>query len=225
VQADVDFWPSTQLLPLLRQQLPAWGAVDKALVVPNFQRSGHGCRNDPRIEACHEALAEGRLAMPDTFDALAACLGAKDCAVFDSEYNPTGQSSTDHGRWKKLPEGRTMRIGCFASERYEPYVVLRRGESTPTFDERFFGYGKNKVQLLVHLRLAGFAFEALGRGFLLHFPHQKSAAKELWLHNTGAVHGETDRLFRQFRAEIAAQYRNRTQLTPLCPRAASKDRT
>ena len=94
--------------------------------------------------------------------------------------------------------------------------------STPRFDERFFGYGKNKVQLLVHLRLAGFAFEVLARGFLLHFPHPKSAAKELWLHTS--VHGATDRLFNEFRGALAAQYRNRTQLTPMCLRTKSKSR-
>ena len=39
------------------------------------------------------------------------------------------------------------------------------------FDERFVGYGKNKVQLLVHLRRAGYAFDVLGGGFVVHFPH------------------------------------------------------
>ena len=90
----------------------------------------------------------------------------------------------------------------------------RHSERTPRFDERFFGYGKNKVQLLVHLRLAGFVFEVLARGFLMHFPHPKSASKELWLHTS--AHGAVDRLFNEFRAAMAAQYRNRTQLTPLC---------
>ena len=32
--------------------------------------------------------------------------------------------------------------------RYEPYVVLRTCDA-PLYDERFFGYGKNKIQVRV----------------------------------------------------------------------------
>lgn len=76
------------------------------------------------------------------------------CSVFDVEYNPQGQSSTNTRAWRKFDRHGTYRIPCLASERYEPFVVLRRTQQTPMFDERFHGYGKNKVQLLVHLRRA-----------------------------------------------------------------------
>ena len=206
--------PSSELLKLLRRQLPLWGSEQKVLVVPNFQRSGHGCRNDAEHTACRAALARGELAMPQNYSALKACLAGKDCAVFDSEYNPTGQSSTDIGRWHKLGEGETMRIKCIRSERYEPFVTLRRDVDTPTFDERFSGYGKNKVQQLVHLRVAGFRFEVLGRGFLLHFPHAKSASKDKWLHSS--AHRNVDRLFQTFEQEVRTRYQNVTQQSPLC---------
>ena len=82
------------------------------------------------------------------------------------------------------------------------------------FDDRFNGYGKNKVQHLVHLRRAGFAFEVLGGGFLIHFPHAKSASKEKWLHST--AHRDVERLFATFEKEIENKYWNVTQRTPLC---------
>lgn len=212
---DVDFWPSRALRGLVRAQLPAWRDAPRALVVPNFQRNGHGCRNDEsNPHACREALAAGRLAMPDTFEALQACIGDKECAVFDSEWNAAGQSSTNVGMWKQMGENRTRRLKCLQSARYEPFTVVRRGLATPLFDERFYGYGKNKVSFLVELRLAGFEFVVLGRGFLLHFPHPKSAAKDRWLHTS--AHQKVERIYQAFEVDIAAKYRNTTQRTPLC---------
>lgn len=156
---DVDFWPSVQLLDLIRGQLPPWGEARRALVVPNFQRSGHGCRNDERGTACRDALDAGSISMPANFSALSNCLDARDCSVFDIEYNPLGQSSTNTRAWRKLAAGDVAPIRCLLSNRYEPFVVLRRARHTPLYDERFHGYGKNKVQMTVHLRLAGFGFE------------------------------------------------------------------
>ena len=220
---DVDFWPSSELLPLLRRQLTGWGGAaggssapspPKALVVPNFQRSGHGCRTSEDPLACRNSFEAGGIVMPRTFADLQQCLSSTDCVVFDGEYNPQGQASTDVRSWRALPPGSVRRIPCITSERYEPYVVLRREASTPLFDERFTGYGKNKVQLIVHLRRAGYMFEVLGGGFLCHFPHMRSEAKHHWLHSS--AHGKVDRLFASFVKELAKRQGGKTPTTPLC---------
>ena len=54
----------------------------------------------------------------------------------------------------------------------------------------------------------------LGRGFLLHFPHPKSAAKDKWLHTS--AHQKVERLYQTFESEVAAKYKGVTQRTPLC---------
>jgi hypothetical protein len=150
---DVDFWPSTELLPLLRRQLAGWdpsATPPRALVVPNFQRSGHGCRTAEEPTACREAFESGGIAMPRSFAELQACLQSKDCVVFDGEYNPQGQASTDVKAWRALPAGATRRIPCITSERYEPYVALLRDATTPMFDERFTGCARTAHRAHAH---------------------------------------------------------------------------
>ena len=142
--------------------------------------------------ACRAAFERGAITMPANFSALGACITAADCSVFDVEYNPQGESSTNSRMWRKYERHGHYRVPCLASpryvpcacrrlvpsaiqsntihipsttpstipsailpatcRRYEPFVVLPRAASTPTFDERFHGYGKNKVELIIHLR-------------------------------------------------------------------------
>ena len=213
---DVDFWPTAELLPLLRGRLTAWtaDAPPTALVVPNFQRSGHGCRNAVDAGACRVELAAGNITMPNTLAELHACLRAKNCGIFDGEYNPQGQASTDVRAWKLLTPGETRRVPCITSDRYEPFIALRKAEETPPFDERFSGYGKNKVQYAVHLRHAGYRFEVLGGGFVVHFPHMRSDAKHHWLHSS--AHAKVDQLFSKFGREMSRRYADTSPRTPMC---------
>jgi len=183
------------------------------MVVPSFQRTGHGCKAKGAA-ACREAYATGELSVPGTYQELSACAKEHQCAVFDSEYNAAGQGSTDVQAWRGLAEGTKMFVRCIASLRYEPFVVLRHTDATPAFDERFYGYGKNKVQLIAHLRLAGYSFEVVGKGFLCHFPHPQSSSKQAWLHSS--AHASMDHLFNQFLTEVKATYAGVKPATPMC---------
>jgi hypothetical protein len=40
----------------------------------------------------------------------------------------------------------------------------------PYYDERFHGYGKNKIQHVAHLRVMGYQFAILPEGFIVHYP-------------------------------------------------------
>jgi hypothetical protein len=116
-------------------------------------------------------------------------------------------------------------ITCFESLRYEPYVVIRWCPSTdisassnnnnnpqavqevvpiaPYYDERFHGYGKNKIEHVSHLRLLGYQFRVLPEGFLVHNPHEESTAKEQWKNvDESDLHTSMDALYYKFLHEL-----------------------
>lgn len=60
---------------------------------------------------------------------------------------------------------------CFRQRFMEPYVMVRRTEQLPLFDERFINYGFNKVQWIENLRYLGFEFSVLSQAFAVDIPH------------------------------------------------------
>ena len=62
---------------------------------------------------------------------------------------------------------------CFRSSKIEPYVVMKKSNDMPLFDERFINYGWNKVQWIEHLRRRGYQFSVMTRGFAVDMPHPK----------------------------------------------------
>jgi hypothetical protein len=108
-------------------------------------------------------------------------------------------------------------VQCFDSFRYEPYVVLRwcpAGQSAPErvapyYDERFHGYGKNKIQHVAHLRVLGYRFAILPQGFIVHNPHVESKAKDTWNDVKGSeLHAAMDKLYPKFLKELFVMYRD-----------------
>lgn len=152
---DADLWPSASLYQSLlditseRRGSP----VDPlripriAIVIPAFSYEG------PMKKTCNDSARSGkgmcstsqayRSAIPDSFNELKACVLEKNCFMFDRR-NPSGHGSTNYQAWTM--QRRLRRVKCFKSARYEPYLLLRTCDA-PLYDERFFGYGKNKIQV------------------------------------------------------------------------------
>ena len=61
---------------------------------------------------------------------------------------------------------------------YEPYVVVK--SDVVRYDERFVGYGWNKVSQLTELKAQGYEFVVVPDGFVIHSPHKHSADREVW---------------------------------------------
>jgi hypothetical protein len=198
-------------------------AVKEAIVVPAFQRVlTPPCTSDSE---CAQHLQKNSSFIPKGFEDLQRCVNDKDCMVFQADNNLPGHSSTQSKRWlqkewyeKDDGNSRTIRrIPCFDSLRYEPYVVIPwcpvqpQEEpvvpASPYYDERFHGYGKNKIQHVSHLRMLGYRFAVLPEGFIVHNPHLESKVKETWNDVANSdLHRNMDVLYRDFLEELVSRY-------------------
>jgi hypothetical protein len=112
-------------------------------------------------------------------------------------------------------------LSCFDSLAYEPYIVLRWcpvssssaatsqmvAPVAPYYDERFLGYGHNKIQYIVHMRWMGYRFLVLpDGGFLVHSPHVMSSQKAFWLNGDNELRRNNTDLFYAFIDELDSIY-------------------
>jgi len=131
------------------------------------------------------------------------------------EWPSSGRKESPQPRQKKIRS-----ISCFRSSNYEPYLVIQwcsqsrpeqripsppnAGNSSsgimkvdnpapaaPYYDERFHGYGLNKVQYVSHLRSMGYSFSVLPKGFLCHNPHAESDSRLAFKLNPDGKSGKT----------------------------------
>eukprot|EP01043_Picozoa_sp_COSAG02_P016471 COSAG02_NODE_726_length_18005_cov_69.224897_1_plen_1352_part_00 len=167
---DVDQVPSAGLANALQERAPtlleALLSSCTALVVPAFEPVDGFKVVDSELTARN--LADWRR------DGSVATFGA-------TTY-PPGHGSTDESGWLPLalhqeptPLDPRDWPQCPYSEGYEPYLIVSR-VGAPPFDERYEGYGRNKIAWVRHLNLLGFSFFACPFGYLMHQPHAPSAA-------------------------------------------------
>ena len=60
---------------------------------------------------------------------------------------------------------------CFRQRFLEPYVMVKKTEGMPLFDERFINYGFNKIQWIEHLRYLGYNYHVLSQAYAVDIPH------------------------------------------------------
>ncbi|XP_035209861.1 LARGE xylosyl- and glucuronyltransferase 2-like isoform X2 [Stegodyphus dumicola] len=78
---------------------------------------------------------------------------------------------TDYWKWYRADKPYVLNTFC---DKYEPYIVLHKSSSVPLYDERFTGYGMNKVTHITELFAANYTFIVLPDIWVLHVPHKIS---------------------------------------------------
>ena len=203
-----------------------------AIVVPAFERK---LKNDTKcgtLEKCHDLIEKDQYFIPKNMKELKEKIVEEECIIFQSENNWEGHHSTNTKQW--IQSSKTLRtIDCFDSLRYEPYVIIpwcalksnaeqmimkAPGPRSPYYDERFFGYGKNKIQQIAHLRRRGYHFMVMPpTGYLTHFPHPISSTKKIWNDKKSFdLHAKMDKLYPRYLDELDDVYERIFVETKLC---------
>jgi hypothetical protein len=202
-----------------------------AIVVPAFERkSPIACKT---LQDCQNLMTQDAQFIPATMTELEHCLSDEKCLVFQSDVNFEGHADTHSMQWLKDEQKASLTpIKCFRSLRYEPYVVIPwcaleknarqriavHAPRSPYYDERFHGYGKNKIQQIAHLRERGFTFKVMpSTGFVVHHPHPESITKEIWNdRENNELHQQMDALYPQYLKDLIREYQSIYNDTPLC---------
>jgi len=108
--------------------------------------------------------------LPSTQEALSSLWVRGAAAGFHTSYYPKGHGPTNFVRWFEAKHIYPIAY----EENFEPYVVMRK-DLIPLYDERFRGYGMNKISHLLAVHCAGIAFHVLPSHFVISHPHDRSA--------------------------------------------------
>ncbi|KAJ8975142.1 hypothetical protein NQ317_015276 [Molorchus minor] len=149
--ADIDFLPNKNLYDMLRYYLQSMGSLTKkALIVPAFEIQKYGSlipRNKKQL-----------------------LKGIKNNSVipFLSNIWLPGHAPTNYEKWKTAEKPYVVKW----EPDYEPYVVVRN--DVVEYDERFVGFGWNKVSHTMELEAQNYEYIVLPDVFIVHKPHTPS---------------------------------------------------
>ncbi|XP_077178412.1 xylosyl- and glucuronyltransferase LARGE2 [Paroedura picta] len=149
---DIDFLPMYGLYDYLRTSILQLEQPQKkaALIVPAF-------------ETLHY-----RLTFPKSKAELLSMLDMGSLYTFRYHVWPQGHAPTDYAKWRTA----TVPYRVEWRPHFEPYVVVRR--DCPLYDQRFVGFGWNKVSHVMELDAQEHEFLVLPNAFIIHMPHAPS---------------------------------------------------
>ena len=151
--ADIDFLPMSGLYDYLRKAASMMDIAQtkKALVVPAFETQRY------------------RFTFPSSKAELLSMLDMGTLFTFRYHVWPQGHAPTNFPKWRTA----TTPYKVNWEHDFEPYIVVPK-DLTPLYDQRFVGFGWNKVSHIVELDALGFEFVVLPNAFIIHMPHAPS---------------------------------------------------
>ncbi|KAK8792030.1 hypothetical protein WA158_005407 [Blastocystis sp. Blastoise] len=183
---DMDMWPSEKTYESLRslpQQVLSNDLM--AIIVPAFEyKNNIECKE---FEACVNKVIPH---IPRNHDELKNCISEQNCRPFRP--NAWVHNYLTEDWYKAEYYNPLMLVPCFQSVKQEPYIyiyilihvsislyslfyiMVKRTESLPPFDERFINYGKDKISWIEHLRYSGYIFAVMKDAFAIDIPHPRS---------------------------------------------------
>ncbi|XP_070711306.1 xylosyl- and glucuronyltransferase LARGE2s isoform X1 [Pempheris klunzingeri] len=149
---DVDFLPMYGLYDYLRKSVVQldMAHTKKALVVPAFETLRY------------------RLSFPKSKAELLSMLDMGTLYTFRYHVWPKGHAPTNYAKWRTA----TTPYKVEWEPDFEPYVVVRR--DCPEYDQRFVGFGWNKVSHIIELDAQEYDLMVLPNAFMIHMPHAPS---------------------------------------------------
>ncbi|XP_063401408.1 xylosyl- and glucuronyltransferase LARGE2s-like [Mytilus trossulus] len=150
--SDVDFLPMHGLYEYLKKALPLMDMENskKALIVPAFETQRY------------------RIDFPKSKAELLTQLDMGDLFTFRFHVWPKGHAQTNYAKWRIS----TQPYKVEWNHDFEPYIVV--GKDIPKFDQRFVGFGWNKVSHIMELDVLGYEYYVLPNAFMIHMPHAPS---------------------------------------------------
>ncbi len=147
---DVDLMPSLDLYNRLKDALRPGLRVNSVYVVPAFETHIKG------------------LQLPGSKQSLQHYVSDKKVSPFKWQLFKFGHEPTNYSKWFQATEPYEVHW----KEWYEPYIVVHH--NTTRFDERFAGYGRNKISHILELHTQHYNFIVLPDVFIIHYPHKPS---------------------------------------------------
>ncbi|XP_045174255.2 xylosyl- and glucuronyltransferase LARGE2s-like [Mercenaria mercenaria] len=150
--SDIDFLPMYGLYEYLKKAVNMMDmrSQKKALVVPAFETQRY------------------RFSFPTTKAELLSLLDSGELYTFRYHVWAKGHAATNYEKWRNATEPYTVKW----EQDFEPYVAVSK--NIPQFDQRFVGFGWNKVSHIMQLDAERYEYVVLPNAFMIHMPHAPS---------------------------------------------------
>ncbi|XP_053545281.1 xylosyl- and glucuronyltransferase LARGE2 [Bombina bombina] len=150
--SDIDFLPMYGLYEYLRKSIEQQSIASSktALIVPAFETLRY------------------RLSFPKSKAELLSMLDMGALYTFRYHVWEKGHAPTNYAKWRTA----TTPYKVDWAPDFEPYVVVRR--DCPEYDQRFLGFGWNKVSHIMELDAQEYELVVLPNAFIIHMPHAPS---------------------------------------------------